>query len=285
MNQSPVVLVLGATGMFGRVAYAFGKTNNFTCYGTARQPIGSLMALTVENFQSDWIRLRRKLPKIDYVINAIGALRGQADITKLIELNALFPQRLAQALAGTETKLIHISTDAVFSPEAGRVTEKTPVSPTDRYGASKYLGEVLAEHVLNIRTSIIGLDPLEHKGLLEQVESSVDSINGYRNQQWSGATVLELAEYCFWLTREFRRVRAVSSVTHLAPISKTSKYELIAAWLTERRLRLKLNAAEGPIVTRYLETDFSALVPSAKSLGLALKELAEFERSIDAFAR
>jgi len=134
----------------------------------------------------------------DYVINCIGAIKpifdNKADISTPIYTNAVFPHQLATWGELTNTKIIHITTDCVFSGYAGQYTEQSPHDALDVYGKSKSLGE--PENAMVIRTSIFGPESGGRKrSFLEWVKSqNGKTVKGFTNHYWNGLTTLELAK-------------------------------------------------------------------------------------------
>src|SRR6185295_17855535 len=107
----------------------------------------------------------------DVVVNCIGVIKQRdaaQDPIPSITINALLPHRLAAWLRPWNGRLIHFSTDCVFSGRRGRYREDDPSDAEDLYGKSKFLGEVrYAPHALTLRTSIIGRELFHHKSLLD----------------------------------------------------------------------------------------------------------------------
>lgn len=131
------------------------------------------------------------------VVNAVGivkSLERQAGRETTIAVNALFPHRLHRQCLCRGIRLIHISTDCVFSGRNGVYTEDSLSDAEDAYGRSKYLGEVIAEDALTIRTSFIGREPVKAGGLVEWLlANSGGAVNGYINAIFSGFPSLHLA--------------------------------------------------------------------------------------------
>ncbi len=213
--MSPLkVLVLGVTGMLGHTLFSqLANDNNFNVFGTARSPLqdfegffsteyGSKIITPVygEDFESMTICLAELKP--DVVINCMGIIKqlpSADDALKTITLNALLPHRLAVICNAIGAKLIHISTDCVFSGNTGNYLESDTPDPRDLYGRTKLLGEVNDEHCLTIRTSIIGHELKGSSGLLEWFLSRKDKIKGYTYAIFSGLPTIELAR----IIREF----------------------------------------------------------------------------------
>lgn len=133
----------------------------------------------------------------DYVINCIGAIKpvfvNSTDHAVPIYTNAVFPHQLATWGELTKTKVIHITTDCVYSGNKGQYTESDPHDALDVYGKSKSLGE--PQNAMVIRTSIFGPEAGGRKrSFLEWVKSQDGkTINGFTNHYWNGLTTLELA--------------------------------------------------------------------------------------------
>jgi dTDP-4-dehydrorhamnose reductase len=140
------------------------------------------------------------------VINAVGVLkRGDAasDPVRAIAINSLFPQQLAAACRERGVRLVHVSTDCVFSGTRGRYRIEDLPDATDLYGRSKLLGEVLCPGALTLRTSIIGRELAGAGGLFEWFLSHRGGrIPGFSNAVFSGFTTLVLARLIDTIIRE-----------------------------------------------------------------------------------
>jgi dTDP-4-dehydrorhamnose reductase len=130
------------------------------------------------------------------VINAIGIVK-QRDAAKQaiasLEVNALLPHRLAELCVPRGVRLVHFSTDCVFSGSKGMYREDDPPDALDLYGRSKLLGEVGEPGCITLRTSIIGLELARKTGLLEWFLAQPGPIKGYARAIYSGFTTLEMA--------------------------------------------------------------------------------------------
>jgi len=134
----------------------------------------------------------------DVVVNCIGIVKQAAsahDAVGLVRLNALFPHQLASSCASRGIRLVHVSTDCVFSGRRGRYDEGDTPDPVDLYGRSKLAGEPSGPHVLTLRTSMIGWElGGRRQGLLEWfVGQSGGSVRGYTHAVFSGPTTPVLA--------------------------------------------------------------------------------------------
>ena len=132
----------------------------------------------------------------EIIINCIGLVKQlvQAnDVLAALPINSLLPHRLAHLCARTGARLIHISTDCVFSGDKGMYREDDFSDARDLYGRSKFLGEVDHPHTITLRTSMIGHELGSAHGLVEWFLSQRTGVLGYRKAVFSGLTTLELA--------------------------------------------------------------------------------------------
>jgi len=133
----------------------------------------------------------------DVVLNAVGVVKQHRDVddsATTIEVNALLPHRLAARCAAIGARLIHVSTDCVFSGARGNYAERDVPDATDLYGRSKLLGEVEHDRCLTIRTSMVGREIGSARGLLEWFLSRRgQTVPGFARARFSGLTTLELS--------------------------------------------------------------------------------------------
>jgi dTDP-4-dehydrorhamnose reductase len=162
----------------------------------------------------------------DAVVNAIGIVKQRNDSKEAIpsiEVNALFPHRLAQACKAAGARLVHMSTDCVFSGRKGQYSELDLADAEDLYGRSKYLGEVHDPGCLTLRTSIIGLEINRKTSLIEWFLSQKGTIRGFRRAIYSGLTTQAMADAIeHFLTLDTH----LSGVWHLSS-TPIDKYELL----------------------------------------------------------
>ncbi|HYC63481.1 MAG TPA: SDR family oxidoreductase, partial [Reyranellaceae bacterium] len=201
------VLVLGASGMLGSAAYrVFGEDDRFEVIGAARSeavrrylPEGGRRSLItgVEATAEDSLVRALAETRPDVVINCIGVIKQlQAANDPLITLpiNALLPHRLAALCRLAGARLVHISTDCVFSGAKGGYTEEDTPDATDLYGLSKLLGEVAAPHAITLRTSLIGPElGGGGNGLVGWFLNQSGRVRGFRKAVFSGLPTVSLA--------------------------------------------------------------------------------------------
>lgn len=163
----------------------------------------------------------------DYIVNCVGIIKQREearDAVASIEINSLLPHRLAALADEWGGRLIHFSSDCVFSGNRGGYREDDPADATDLYGRSKLLGEVIAPNALTLRTSIIGRELHGRLGLLEWfLGQNGRTVRGFRRAIWSGVTTNHLARLVARIIREHPRL---SGLYHVAA-GPISKYDLL----------------------------------------------------------
>ncbi len=130
------------------------------------------------------------------VVNAVGIVKQRPTAKESIpslEINSLLPHRLAVLCKAVGARLIHLSTDCIFSGKKGNYQESDPSDAEDLYGKTKYLGETQESHCLTLRTSIIGRELSRNKSLLEWFLAQSGTIKGFTNAIYTGFTTLEMS--------------------------------------------------------------------------------------------
>ena len=165
--------------------------------------------------------------KPDVVINCVGIIK-QSDNSKhvldSIPVNSLLPHRLSSLCRLLNARLIHFSTDCVFSGNKGSYLESDNPDPIDLYGRSKLIGEVMDQNTITLRTSIIGHELKSNKSLLNWFLSSQNEIKGYKNAFFSGLTTLEVAKV---IEKYILPNPDINGLFHLAS-DRISKYDLLS---------------------------------------------------------
>ncbi len=275
---SPKVVILGATGTLGQTVYKYLSTRHENVMGSSRNKSDNNF-LYFKFTSSHDVEKLLKGKNFTFVINCIGALKGSSE-KELKLLNINLPKILLKFSKKYSYRMVHISSDAVFDNLSKKVNEQSSPNPTDSYGKTKLAGE-LYENALNIRTSIIGFDPNEHKGLLEHALENKKMI-GFMNQEWSGATTLQLAKFIEWLIfkRMFESIYNKTRTVHFAPIGPTTKYKIIKTF-SELVSNAKVKKKVGKKITRVLVTKYFDVLKIKTynvSLKKALIELIEFDK-------
>lgn len=184
------VLLLGATGMLGKAVYDV-LSRDHEVIPTTRREFDVLRAMNPEYFRN----FVNRIGDIDWVVNCIGVTIPRSKIEgapNTYFVNSVFPHMLA---AEYGPKLIHITTDCVYSGTDGGApyNENSPHSPKDVYGLSKSFGE--PAECLTIRTSIIGPDG-DGTGLLGWFRAQTDEVKGFTNHIWNGVTTKQFGKVC-----------------------------------------------------------------------------------------
>ena len=174
----------------------------------------------------------------------------------------MFPHELIKLGNELGIRIIHISTDGVFSKSAGLCLEDSLQACEDIYGKTKSIGEGISQQLLNIRCSIIGPSPFKRNGLIEwflKLPKGAE-INGYTDHVWNGATTLQLANLCYFIITKdyFNLIRNEAPVHHFCPNHQISKFELLQLFITQLRPDIRVmpvNSPDGPL-SRVLETRY-----------------------------
>lgn len=190
------VTILGSTGMLGNsVTRQLISNENFNVTTSFRK---EQFRQNENSFYFDALTSRlQDLPDSDYIINCIGIIKPYMNDNPLnaIKINSLFPRNLANWCKTNNTKLIHITTDCVFSGQTGRYDESSLHDCIDEYGKSKSLGE--PTDCMTIRTSIIGEEIHSNSSLIEWVKSQKGkTIKGFTNHFWNGVTTSQYGKIC-----------------------------------------------------------------------------------------
>lgn len=165
------------------------------------------------------------------VINAVGIVKQRSTAKESIpslEINSLLPHRLAVLCRAIGARLIHLSTDCVYSGSKGNYRDDDPSDAEDLYGKTKYLGELYESHCLTLRTSIIGRELSRRKSLFEWFMAQEGKVKGFRNAIYNGFTTIEMARIIDMMLVQHPEACGVWQVSS-EPIDKCTLLELIKA--------------------------------------------------------
>ena len=220
------VILFGSNGMLGGYIKSYFLKNNINIICLTRADID--IATANHKIIEDKL-VACGIDNDTIVINAAGLI-PQANAQKNIhdhdylKVNSIFPSVLSTIACKFDAKLIHITTDCVFSGFRGSYNETDLHDAQDMYGISKSLGENL--HCTIIRTSIIGEELHNKRSLLEwTIKNKNGNINGYKNHMWNGVTCLELAKIILYIIKN--KLYWIG-VRHIYSPSPVSKYELVS---------------------------------------------------------
>jgi len=257
------VLILGGNGMVGHKLYqVLGK--RFDTWATVRarpQCVVDAGALDPERLLDNvdalhFASVERALAMVrpDVVINAVGVIKQSSavqDAVGTITINALLPHQLAAACAGSGARLIHISTDCVFSGRQGMYRESDVPDPEDFYGRSKLLGEVTAASCLTLRTSIVGPELGSTLGLLEWfLANAGKTVRGYTNAIFSGFPTVILAKIISEI------ITSAPDLTGLYHVSAEpiDKYSLLCLFRDAYKIPVEIEPFAGVRIDRSLDS-------------------------------
>lgn len=260
------VLILGATGMLGSTLIKYlSKDETLNVYGTARDKKKSsflspsiqgklfYISLNCQNLE-DLGKIIAQI-KPGYVINCLGIIKQSplAERRKVaIELNSLLPHLIAECASRHKARLIHFSTDCIFSGSRGGYLESDKSDAFDIYGKSKFLGEVDYGNHLTIRTSIIGHEIGSALSLLDWFLSQTNEVNGYARAIYSGVTTLELAKIIknYIFTND-----NLHGLYHISSRA-ISKFELLSLINKIYKKNIQINPDNNFVIDRSLDSSY-----------------------------
>ena len=281
------LLILGSNGLLGNTLtkYFFEK-NNYETYGFLRDTAKlkffkrkyiNRLIIIQDILNINDLSSKIKVLRPNVIINCIGQtnkIRGQNlnNLENFININSLFPFRLKALCDEIQSRLIHFSSDCVFSGEKGFYSERDNPDPTDVYGKSKLLGELDSENIITIRKSVIGHELDSKKGLLEWFLNQEGYVEGYKEAIFSGLTVLELARIIDMYILPNKNIKGI---IHLSaePISKYDLLKIIANQYNkiinikpnkEIKIDRSLNSQYFKKVTGYKSVPWPSLIKSMK---------------------
>lgn len=227
MEEIKKILVLGSGGLIGHKIYLHLKNNpKFKVYSLSKST--KIDNKTIIHDVSNFKKLKSLIKKIkpNYIINCVGLLIKDSENDKLksILLNALLPNKLYSFSKKNKYKLIHISTDCVFSGNNKKPYREIDIPDgISNYSRTKSLGEITEIDALTIRTSVVGPQLKDGGELFHWFMKQNGEIFGYVNAYWSGVTSLELAKGVEWSI-----LNNINGIYHLTNGKKISKYHLLS---------------------------------------------------------
>ncbi len=275
------IMVLGVTGMLGNAIFRLLSENStLVVYGTARaesskryfsENLASQIIVGVDVENHDSLVRAFAVVRPDVVVNCIGLVKQLADANdplQAIPINALLPHRIAALCQVAVARLVHFSTDCVFSGAKGNYLESDFPDAGDLYGRSKFLGEVDYPYAITLRTSIVGHELSGHRSLVGWFLAQQGSVKGYDKAIFSGMPTIELAR----VVRDFVIPNPqLRGLYHVAakPINKFDLLKLVAQTYgknieiipsNELVIDRSLNADRFKKATAYVPPEWPALV-------------------------
>lgn len=268
-------LVLGCNGMAGHTISLYLQERGHEVLGFDRDQSKYVKSITGDARNTEFLRELITKGEYDSVINCIGILNQFAEQNKALSsfLNSYFPHFLAEITSGTDTQIIHMSTDCVFSGKRGEYTEADFQDGTTFYDRSKALGELDDEKNITLRNSIVGPDINPNGiGLMNWFMKQTGEINGFTKAMWTGQTTLQLAK-----TMEAAAKEKAHGLYNAVPDHSICKYDLLK--LFNHYLRndsIKINPVEGINADKSLKRtrfEFDYFIPDYEQM---VAELAEW---------
>ena len=248
------ILILGSTGLIGHQVFNYLNIfREYQLFNLSRSKLNSDTLLVDVRNEKELVKVIEYLrPKI--IINCIGMLIAESNKSpeNAIYLNAFLPHRLLRLSIKINAKLIHMSTDCVFSGN-----KKTPYVETDIkdgqdfYAISKGLGEIINNEHLTIRTSVVGPE-LKSNGteLFHWFMTQSNSISGYSKSIWSGVTTIELAKAVKWAID--KNINGLYHLTNNHPINKNDLLKLFKKYTNKN---IVINKIDGRVVDKsFIDT-------------------------------
>lgn len=263
------VLVLGSSGMAGHIMTLYLEENEkLNVSNISHRTIINDKTVVMDVTKFDLLNEYLNKTTPDFIINCVGVLNQYAEENKgnAILLNGYLPHFLEEKYKDSSTKIIHISTDCVFSGKDGNYYEDSFRDGDTFYARSKAIGEIINGKDLTFRTSIIGPDINKNGiGLFNWFMKSTGEINGYANAYWTGVTTIELAKAV-----EFVIFNNITGLYHLVPSQNINKYDLTNLFKAEfNREDIKIIRYENYSVNKSLintRSDFNFTVPDYVSM-------------------
>ena len=265
MQEHPIkLLVLGASGMLGNAVFRlFTEEEGYSCVGTVRSERSRrffprdthenlISGVDVEK-HDDLIRLFADIQP-NLVVNCVGVVKQLSaadDPLIAIPINSLLPHQLAQLCAVANARLIHMSTDCVFSGKTGMYTEEEAPDATDLYGQTKLLGEVKYPHTITIRTSIIGHELSGARSLINWFLAQEGQTQGFTKAVFSGLPTVEIAGL---IRDHVVPNKALHGLYHVSadPINKFDLLTLVAETYGKK---IEIQPNDSVVIDRSLNSD------------------------------
>lgn len=263
LNKIMRILILGGRGMLGhRLERKLSQTHDVYItlrrsidqYPSEELPRKSRVIFNLNIHDDAGLNDAIHSVKPEVILNCIGIIKQRIESENRYEslmINSVLPHRLAKLCRVFGARLIHFSTDCVFSGKRGGYTEDDLSDAEDVYGKTKYLGEVDDDRCMTIRTSIIGRELENKKGLIEWfIAQNGKTIKGYENAIFSGITTNELSNIVDQILVTHQELSGIWQVG----ANKINKYEL----LLKAKMAFGWKGDVNPFSDYYCDRSFSS---------------------------
>jgi dTDP-4-dehydrorhamnose reductase len=282
------VLVIGSSGMLGNaVTRYFSQDTEFVITGTVRSKESVALfpeqvrdnivwGVDVDDFGTITNIIKQQEP--DIVINCVGLVKQLSEANDpliALPINSLFPHMLARCCAEYDVRVIHMSTDCVFSGSKGRYLDDDIPDAHDLYGVSKRLGEIDYPNAVTLRTSIIGHELNGNRSLIDWFLSQEGSVKGFSNAIFSGLPTVEIARIIKDYVIPNKELRGLYHVS-ADPINK---YDLLSMTAdiyghntkiiedTDLKIDRSLDSARFRAVTGFKPDPWHEMITTMKNFG------------------
>jgi len=226
------VLVTGASGLLG-VNLALEAAKEHNVFGLVNQQQlktnafsviqGDLLAPgAVENLldttHPDWVIHCAALANVDAC---------EADPEQAKKVNTELPKKLAQHVARSGARLLHVSTDAVFDGKTGNYFESDAPNPLGVYARTKLAGEHVVAgadpDAIIARVNLFGWSVSGHRSLAEFFYNNLragNTVNGFTDVHFCPLLANHLAQIMLKMLEA-----GLSGLYHVVSSESTTKYD------------------------------------------------------------
>ena len=257
------VLIFGLNGMLGH-KLAQRWASRFEVHGTLRGDVSENLGASdiradrvygrVDVRDEERVRYVVREAAPDVIVNAAGIVKQAPQLTNLaetLEVNSIFPHRLAAMAVDVGARLISFSTDCVFTGVRGLYAETDAPDALDLYGLSKRFGEVTDANCLTIRTSILGPEIGTSQGLLEWFLSNEGgTVKGYRRAVFSGFPTVVMADIIGDVIERFPNL---SGLYHVSS-AQINKFTLLSLICDAYRAHIGIQEDDMTVIDRSLDS-------------------------------
>jgi dTDP-4-dehydrorhamnose reductase len=262
------ILILGSTGMLGKMVYSYLTENtSYKILSTEKEVNYSNLNSINFNVRSDSLEKILNNFNPDVLVNCIGLIKPNINeedknsINDAFLINSYFPLLISKLSNKYKYKYIQIGTDCVFSGDLGSYVETSYPDAKDIYGKSKIAGEILTQNKLLIRSSIVGPESGDGRSLLNWIiHNKNKKIFGYEDHLWNGITTLNFAKIVLGI---INNESYDISLQHLIPKDIVTKYELLIYFKKYFNLNVDVEKTDSGI---YIDRTLSTINKNNNSL-------------------
>lgn len=248
------IAIIAANGMLGYAVSLYFESKHIEVKKITRKEFD-----IVDN---DFQKLENLVKDVDCIINCAGIIKpliSSNRIEDILNVNSIFPRNLSILSKLLNVKVIHVTTDCVFSGKKGNYNENSYFDAEDLYGLSKCAGDI--GELMTLRTSIIGEEKNNSRSLLAWAKSQAGKqINGYINHFWNGLTTVYFAEIIYKILTSGHYKKGIF---HIYSPNKVSKFELLNYINEIYTLDLKIVPIEA---SEYCDRTLSSIYSLSKEL-------------------